>query len=617
MVIDSLCKFYDKLVRDGVPVSEFGWSMVKAPYIVHLNLDGSINRIEYTGKEETVLGNNGKPKKVERVLTVKAPQHTVRSVNIKPFFLCDTAEYTFGVGADSYDGKNPKEVDRAKKKFLAYKDLAHEILDSANSSAAEAVLNFFDTWNVDKVRDNEIVIQNEDIFTNVGNFLFAYDGVYAVEDKEIVDAYDRYLDVVGLSESTVVATDCVTGEVGRICRVHAKLLGIPSLAGSGAALCSSNSLKSPSTDFLGKGQGYGFPMTERTVFKYVTAIQWLAAHVGTHCYYDSRSNVTILFWSQTANEAQNEMMYKLISCNPGDDIKTNTQFIDYIRSVCQAKPVLGAPESEEVNPEYHIIGLDSRNDYVARICFEYTGPMEAFAEGVLRHYEECTCDKDFGFATPYRIMMSTYPPGTDKIRDDRLYESLFSAILNNTPYPHQILSLILKRIATESSSDPMKAIGNIRAGFLRSYLIRNKGEDVPVSLDTNRKSIPYLLGRFLSFGDSLQYAAMDKLGKTLSEQFMRGMQYYPQIQFPQIEAKLGYYLFKLRKFNPGLYTIYADAHRALLDNIPPDSIPRSFTPEESAEFILGFYHETAERYRRIAQAKAEKSENAETEKESA
>ncbi len=67
-------------------------------------------------------------------------------------------------------------------------------------------------------------------------------------------------------------------------------------------------------------------------------------------------------------------------------------------------------------------------------------------------------------------------------------------MLTGTLYPQNLLPVVLGRIRAEQK------VTYFRAALLKAYLLRNtEMEEVPVSLDVERKDIPYLLGRLLPF----------------------------------------------------------------------------------------------------------------------
>ena len=604
-IIASLCRYYDRLIAEGVPISRDGWAPQKITHLVHLNQDGTVKGITSTEYEDEIQLRNGKTKKVKHFMTAQVPIRVVRSSNIRANFFYDNSDYIFGIGAKSFDGNNSEEVRKAKERFEASRELHHMLLDEVESPIAKAILNFFDIWDYKNVRDNPYVQNHAEIFTGTGVFLFCLDDETILDDSACANAYDAYYSENGFSGSREVGTDIITGEHGDICRIHPKIMGIPSISGSGAPLCTA---KHPSCWGYGRRDGYSAPMTEKTAFKYVTALKYLASAVGTHSFTEPLGGVTILFWSETASEEQDKAMLSLLTGKAQAEITTNADYIDYIRNTCFARPVNPDGIQDDENPIYHIIGVDSRNGYVARIKFEFEGRFEEFAQSVIRHYDDCRLDNVDAIMTPYRIMSESLPHKADgSFKDDggKLYNNILSAIVHGDNYPEHIIEMMLDRINKEQN------INAARASFLKAALARNYERSYPVSLDKENTNVDYIMGRLLALGDDIQYAAMSgKFSKSLSQRYMQGMMCWPAQFFPVIETKIGYYLEKLGRWKPGLGVMLARQHTELLDLLPSDKVPAVFTTEQRSAYTLGVYQQRAEIIRVKREKAAEKAATA-------
>lgn len=128
-IIASLCRYYDRLIAEGVPISRDGWAPQKITHLVHLNQDGTVKGITSTEYEDEIQLRNGKTKKVKHFMTAQVPIRVVRSSNIRANFFYDNSDYIFGIGAKSFDGNNSEEVRKAKERFEASRELHHMLLD--------------------------------------------------------------------------------------------------------------------------------------------------------------------------------------------------------------------------------------------------------------------------------------------------------------------------------------------------------------------------------------------------------------------------------------------------------------------------------------------------------
>ena len=112
-----------------------------------------------------------------------------------------------------------------------------------------------------------------------------------------------------------------------------------------------------------------------------------------------------------------------------------------------------------------------------------------------------------------------------------------------------------------------------------------------MALDIENKDPAYVLGRYLAVAENIQYTAMDRLGKTLPQRYMREMMYYPNVVLPEITAKVTYYITKISRNSPGFATILEGKCMELTDMMPENGYPNRFTAEQSCAFLLGYYHQ--------------------------
>src|SRR5690554_13928 len=142
MIINALNRYYDLLVNnDKKNIPRYGYSVERVGFALNITLNGELlNLVPLMSKD----GN----KIVQTELVV--PEHTKRTGNISPNFMCDNSTYMLGI-----DSKGKPE--RTAKAYLAFKKLHHKVLQSAEGEAAKAVLNFLDKWDIDYAGDNSVL----------------------------------------------------------------------------------------------------------------------------------------------------------------------------------------------------------------------------------------------------------------------------------------------------------------------------------------------------------------------------------------------------------------------------------------------------------------------------
>ena len=146
MIISELVQYYeDESKRGNIP--QRGWSAEKVSYEIRLNEDG-----ELIGLQSIRLQEQRRGKLADVPIKLNVPQHETRTSGIKPFFLCDKAEYLLGLNED-YGVAGPNEIqDESKKEknknkilreFEASKNLHLKILTHVDSTIAKAICRFF------------------------------------------------------------------------------------------------------------------------------------------------------------------------------------------------------------------------------------------------------------------------------------------------------------------------------------------------------------------------------------------------------------------------------------------------------------------------------------------
>ena len=134
MILQSLAAYYEEMLAQG-KISAPGWDdTFKVSF--QLEIDDSGTLIDVIDSRE--LTASGK-KQMLRPMTMRVPAHKLRSSGVSANFLCDNASYLLGA-----DEKGKPE--RSRSCFQACAQLHHQLLDDVSSTAAKAILSFFDSW---------------------------------------------------------------------------------------------------------------------------------------------------------------------------------------------------------------------------------------------------------------------------------------------------------------------------------------------------------------------------------------------------------------------------------------------------------------------------------------
>lgn len=454
-MIRALLDFYEYLLDTGLVEEQFGWAEMAVPMTLDVDSEGKVLSL----KSNVYTEKNEKGKEQQIVPRMLLPYHPVRSNNILACIFADKAEYLLGIGP------------RGNKAFAAMKSLQEKLLENVDSPVAKGILRFFGTWDLSSASDKFSESQKELLAEYAtGNILITVNGVPPTEDRACVSAYNAYIKEVGISGSTLHGIDCITGEYGTICRVHPKIKGIRA-ASTGAPLCTINN--NSCVHATGREQGYGTPMTELNVYRYSTALEYLT-HSPLHNFYDKYSSMNILCWSTECEEAQQAALLFAMTGALGKD-ESGNRTTEYLKRIYMGLDI--PPEGFNPNAYMHIVGLDSRDGYIIRTVFCYEGSFQELTENIRRHYWNTRICGRGGvpFYRIYEMICKKKADGGVIADKSRITADIINSIMTNGKYPEQILDLLLRQIQNEAQGTEDYLLNASQAGFLRAYLIQNKG----------------------------------------------------------------------------------------------------------------------------------------------
>ena len=610
-LIEALVSYYDQLVANGVELEPYGWEKrANVKYVIDIDDNGDIVQFIPWSDEVSYTDQKGKEKTRIVYRQILVPKMPVRTAGIRSIPLCDTIAYLAGI--DAKTGTPEKK----SLKFNASKELALHILgDGDGNLAAEAIIKYYSNMTDRKMA--QIAEKFPDAVTDIGFFVLGYNGRPITEDWYVTRKYDEYIHRVGMTESEMYGKDIITGQKGRISRVHGRINSIPAVSGSGAPLCCANSASLESYAGIvgyenedgevvlrpdggaGLHRGYGYPMTEETEHKYSVALKYLTSS-PIHYLKSTElfGKASVLFWAKNATEEQDQRFAALMGMDTWKPADSTDDFKNALVNLTSGK--FEDPVSDE-DPEYIVVAFDSRDGFVLRAKYLETRRLSDLTRDVKRHYEECAMVDYPGNPSPYAIMRSTLPQKSDgsyKVDGQKSYNDLLRAVAFGWKYPEDVTRQVLDRAVKDGSIGD--GIRGIHAAYLRGYLIRNCRKEIAVALDINNNEPAYLMGRVLAYGDYLQYQSNKPhpVTKSLSALYLREVSFYPGVCMPHIVRKIQYYCQKLDRKAKNLAVYYYRDYNDIMSRLPSDGWPQKFTREEQALFITGFYQQQKEFFSR-------------------
>jgi len=358
----------------------------------------------------------------------------------------------------------------------------------------------------------------------------------------------------------------------------------------------------------GKRQSYNAPVGLVSEKKYTTVLNHLLTR-------ESRNKIliddtTIVFWAETSDRTYVDLVSFFL--DPRDivaekndvtsdamvrDKRTLQLISDILEKVRSGQPV--PEDAAKIDPErtnFYMLGL-SPNAARLAVRFWYQDSFGNFLARVAQHHLDMEIIRDDAgppYISTYRLLKESVPRNSKEKASSPLLDGLLMrSILGGTPYPVQLYNAILSRGKVEGS------INNVRAGFIKAYLLRmvryghlNLKEDlITVSLNEESMNVPYRLGRLFAVLEKAQMDTKKEKKSTIKSKYFSGAATNPAAVFPV--------LIKLAQHHIADSDYGYITNRSIEEIMSGiDEFPAFLTLEEQGMFMIGYYHQRKEFYRK-------------------
>lgn len=576
MILQALVKHYETLAEQG-KVSRQAWCRAKVTYALDIDTDGNLLGIISLKQEE----ERGK-KTVWVPQMVEVPEMAARSSGVSANFLCDNSKYLLGIDNDG-SGKRVLEC------FQAAREKHESVLEEVQSEAAVAVKHFFKNWDPMKAKEHPELLEKWEDITAGGNLVFYVGTMYAHEDPDIRNAWEKSLQAEGNGTQEICL---VTGKRAEISRIHTVIRGVQGAQSSGAALVSFNA---PSFESYGKEQSFNAPVGKYAMFAYTTALNYL---LSQRKYIFMLGDTTILFWAEDGEEIYQDLF--MGSMEPTED---NQEVLRGIFSNLQEGRGIDV-DGIQVNPEqkFYILGL-APNAARLSVRFFYQNHFGTILSNIKKHYEQMEIVRQnwdkIEFPGVWRVLFETVnQKSKEKKPQPNMAASVFESVLSGKKYPESLYSNVMIRIRAEQGR-----ITRGRAAIIKACLIRNHGkqwteEGSFVGLNEQCKDVAYVLGREFAVLEAIQEDANPGINATIKDRYFNSACAAPASVFPiLLKLKNSH----IRKLETGRRIFYEKMLTGLqgmieVENDQPAAFPRRLSLEEQGMFILGYYHQVQKRF---------------------
>lgn len=572
MIIRKLCDYYEILLnqeKSGIPKT--GFSSVGISYEAVIDKEGNLTDI--------VDLKEGKNKK-----TMLVPEQKGRSgKNFIPYFLCDKAEYCFGF-------PNPE-------RFEDFKDLCLKVLESNDCYASQCFKKYLEKWDADLAKQHPCMQSKIEELEKGQGGLFVFrvssENEYIHDLPEIRKSWLNYCSEYSDSGST--GQCLITGEKTLIAKTHTYIKGVVGANAAGGSLvgCNDDSFES-----YGKKQANNSPVGKTSMFKYTAALNWLLSHKK---YKVQIGEATTVFWAEMREEDYADCAQELFAPS-FEEPKKEEGMIENVEARQLVHDVLkkvrrGAKLENNgticYDAGFYILGLTANNARLS-VTFWHQSTFGDFVTNASQHH------LDTEVIDGRRSSISSLLKETlaKKAKSPKLTSNLtgacMTAFFTGGQYPYNLFAQIIQRIKVDSEVNFRRA-GIIKAYLLRKNRINNHNkEEITVSLNKESNSVPYRLGRLFAVLEKAQQdASGGGLNATIKDRYFGSAMSSPASIFPTLVKLSSHHV---KKGEHGRY--YEGLKGDILDGVDIVRMPKQMNLEEQGEFIMGYYHQAKDFYKK-------------------
>ncbi|MCD6121145.1 MAG: type I-C CRISPR-associated protein Cas8c/Csd1 [Spirochaetales bacterium] len=557
MILQALYNYYYRIREEEEPlISPFGFARAKIHFVIILNRQGELVQVQDIREQE-------KGKYHPRELL--APEGVIRSSGILPNFLWDNSGYVLGF---------TKGVPTPEK-FDSFRTFHHKIGDDVDDVSMHAVLKFLDTWTPEKTTELEYYDELDG-----ANITFRMDGEneYIFDKKTVKNAWLNYKEE---NSSNIIAYCLITGDKKPIAKLHNAIKGIKGTSSSGGRIVSFNL---PSFISYKKEQSFNAPVSERAMFAYTTALNYLLHPLNKHNF--KLGNTTVVYWTEKPSPVEDIFGQVL---NPPED-KTLLEDISlYFKAVRVGKIPLGI----DTSTKFYVLGLSPNRSRIS-VRFFYADTVETINKNLMFHFSDMNIVKDFEnepdiySAGIWRLLRETAVQKKTENISPLLEGSLLRSIITGSDYPITLFTAVINRIKADHN------INYLRASMLKAYIVRKarikkEKTEVKMALNSDLKNVAYRLGRLFAVLEKAQADAIGNANATITDRFYSTASSSPRTVFPQLLRLAQHHLSKAK--SGGWYSMLIEE---ILKEV--DEFPAYLNLENQGMFALGYYHQKKDLY---------------------
>lgn len=595
MILQALTRYYDILSKD--PESDIappGYSSTGVSFGLSISEKGEL--LDVIPLFDQVQRGKKIEEKPKRMIV---PAQVKKASGIISNFMCENSAYVLGISDNEKPGY-------ATRRFEEFQRFHNELLATANSRAAKAVIAFLENYDSKKGKKHPRIAPYLETIVKGGNLVFMFKGKFAHEDAAIKQAWKTH----NAGSDAVLGQCLVTGEIAPIARLHPSLKGIRGASAFGGSLVSFNNRAYESFNKT-ELQGLNSPISEKVASAYTTALNYLLSSANENKKFYI-GDTTVVYWAESEKKEYAKAFLGLCEpeeveipveekAQPARDKKAEKKLkkvAEKVRRV-QALDIKKLLEGLDGNPRFYVLGL-APNAARVSVRFFHSDPFDKVVEKMMKHYQDLEIVKEYEdqhtYLTIQDILRETISPkASDPEASPLMAGAVFRAILENTPYPAALYNAIINRVRADQDEKFTKKVSYARAAIIKAYLIRKYRnqpqhpiQEVLVMALNEQSTIPaYLLGRLFAVLEKVQQEAIGDVNASIKDRYFTSACASPASVFPILLRLSQHHISKV-----GAY--YHDKRIETILNkldVEKNPIPAHLSLDDQGVFVLGYYHE--------------------------
>jgi len=568
MILQALTDYYRRKAADPqAALAPRGFELKGIPFVIVLARDGSFVSFEDCREQ------HGKRLLARQFLV---PQGVKKTSGVAANLLWDTAEYVLGIDTR---GKPERVAEQHRAFVVRIDDCLAAAEDCPELAAVRTLLanGITDEMQADR-HWAEIVETNP-----VVSFRLRAETGLVCQLPAVQDAIAQ----LAKSDDGAASFCPVLGVDDAPQRLHPAIKGVRDAQSSGANIVSFNL---SAFNSFGKEQGYNAPVGEAAAFAYTTALNHLLRRDSPHRF--QVGEATTVAWSAESSALETNL--GLLFNPPKDDPDALTGAVTSLYASIRN----GAYVKDDGEQPFFVLGLSPNNARIA-VRFWHVGTVASFSERIAGYFDELDIDgrEHYGHPDLFRLLLATAALHKADNINPTLAGALVRAILEDQHYPEALLCAAVRRAAIE------RDVRYHRAALIKACLCRKYRKSHPpqkeltVSLDTDRTTPGYRLGRLFAVLERAQEAANPGLNATIRERYYSAASTTPGSVFATLLRLSNHHLAKL---NPGNQVFYEKLLGEVIDGI--GQFPAHLDLNQQGEFAIGYYHQRQALFRKREKA---------------